>query len=143
MNLQSISDSLPNGFHDAHLRSVSIDYLKSEARMLLNIWVGDLESKEFGIREAERLAELTISDLVYWVMEAPGQDAVASPGKELWIDMGQLETMESQPKIALPPTPSDGFAHWIFVNEWNAFIYFCGKKAEIKWQDQKVGFEKI
>jgi hypothetical protein len=33
----------------------------------------------------------------------------------------------------LPPIPPRKFANWIFVNEWNAFVFFAAGEASLAW----------
>ena len=69
MTFDDLAISLPNGFHDAELKSIMIDYTRREARLILDIWVADDVSMEE--REAYRPAEVTLSGLLFWVSEPP------------------------------------------------------------------------
>ena len=63
MTLEELADTLPNGFHDAQVSSVSIDYVKREARLLMDLWVGDLSSQNEEERQVYRSGELRRSQL--------------------------------------------------------------------------------
>lgn len=67
MTLEELADTLPNGFHDAQVSSLSIDYIKREARLLIDLWVSDSPSDSEELREAYRKGELKLSGLLYWV----------------------------------------------------------------------------
>jgi hypothetical protein len=71
MRLEVVENSLPNGFHDAEIESLEIDYEKRTAKIMFGIWVGDLCSKEKSIREAYQNVKLLINELVYFVIESP------------------------------------------------------------------------
>jgi len=46
MNLEDIENGLPNGFHDAFLQRVIIDYAKREATLNVSVWVGEVLSED-------------------------------------------------------------------------------------------------
>jgi hypothetical protein len=131
MTPDEIAASLPNGFHDAELKSLAIDYVKREARLILDMWIGEMQPEEE--RETYRLAEFTLSDLLFWVTEPPHPDYPFKEAGAQRIDMGALETLPQRDAVKLPPLPQEYFGNWIFVVSWNAFIYFAAKNSELKW----------
>jgi hypothetical protein len=40
MTLDELAVSLPNGFHDAELKTLALDYERREARLVLDLWSG-------------------------------------------------------------------------------------------------------
>ena len=68
MTLDELARTLPNGFHDAEVSTATLDYARGEARLILDVWIGDMEApaKE---RETYRLAELTFVVKIFF---APG-----------------------------------------------------------------------
>jgi len=50
MTLELLADSLPGGFHDTQISSVSIDYVKREARLIIDLSVGDQSSEDEELR---------------------------------------------------------------------------------------------
>ena len=129
MTLDELDSSLPNGFHDAKIRSVMIDYNACEARLKIDLWVGALDARTVEEREKYAPAELTLSGLLYWIAEAP--EDLCSPGG-LWIDAGSMERLQTK-KPKLPEIPADGFAYYFYVNDWNAFIFLAAKNAQLVW----------
>ena len=51
MNIEDIEKTLPNGFHDAILQRLNIDYINKIVELDLNVWVGDINSENENIRE--------------------------------------------------------------------------------------------
>jgi hypothetical protein len=122
--LEGIAGDWPNGLHDAFLRTLTIDCAARRATLALNVWVGDLDAESEAEREAYRPLTLTISGLRWCIIESPesGDDAT---DKGLWIDAGPLSDLQDKPTV--PSVPADAVAWWIFVREWNAFIYLAGQ----------------
>jgi hypothetical protein len=137
MTLDGLADSLPNGFHDAELHAVAIDYVKSEARLILDIWVAD-DVKNPDEIESYRLAEIILSDLVFWVSEAPDSRSPYGEAGPLTIDIGPMANLETKEPLQLPPLRSGAFANWIFVTDWNAFIYLAAQDSRLRWLADEV-----
>jgi hypothetical protein len=132
MTLDELAGSIPNGFHDAELHSFTIDYKKCEARLVLDIWVADDVKKPDEI-EAYRLAEVILSGLAFWVSEPPDDHYSPSQAGPLRIDTGSMATLERKKALRLPALPKGAFANWIFVTDWNAFIYLAAEDAQLRW----------
>jgi len=136
MTLEELADTLPNGFHDAQARSVSIDYVKREARLVIDLWVGDSSSGSTELREAYRKGELKLSGLFYWVIEPPDANYPYAESKQLWVDTGSLESASFNPSVKLPGVLQAGaFASWIFVQGWNSFMYVAATDASLEWKE--------
>jgi hypothetical protein len=133
MTLDEVAGSLPNGFHDAELRAVTIDFVKREARLSLDIWIGDDDD-----REAYRRAELTLTGLIFWIVEPPDARYPYGQADHLIIDMGSVASLPREKQPTLPPIPESAFSNWLFVVEWNAFIYVAAEDADLIWQGERT-----
>lgn len=133
MTLDDLAASLPNGFHDSALKVVTIDYVKREAKLSLEIWMGDCDAVSAADREAYRQAEVSLSGLFFFVCEPPSAGYPYNVKGEVTIDIGSVETLTTPPSPTLPSTPVGCFVNWIFVGAWNAFIYVAAQDAELTW----------
>ncbi len=135
MTLEELADTLPNGLHDAQVSSVSIDYVRREARLIIDLWVG-VPSEEEEVRDAYREGELKLSGLVYWIIEPPDVSYPFGESKQLWVDAGSLGSASFKPSVKLPePLPSGAFASWIFVQDWNSFMFVAAMDVSLEWND--------
>lgn len=135
MTLEDLADTLPNGFHDAHISSVSIDYVKRDARLIIDLWVG-VPSEDQELREAYRQGELKLAGLLYWVIEPPDANYPYGESRQLWVDGGALESASFKPSVKLPePLPDGAFASWFFVQHWNSFMYVSAMDASLEWME--------
>jgi hypothetical protein len=134
--LAEIVDSLPNGFHDAMIQNLKIDYVKREAEFTIDVWVGDLQSKDDSIREKYRSGKLLLSSLLYCVIGPPDSSYQYDKPAPLWVDAGPIDKLSAPLSASLPkPIPADSFAYWFFVRDWNAFIYIAAKSARLIWDN--------
>lgn len=129
MTLTDLMNTLPNGFHDSIMKSANFDYRKHEAQIDLSIWVGDPDAKDKDTREAYEEAKLVLSGLLAWVVEPPDYYYVPRENENLRIDIGPLESLPDEPPIEVP---SGLFGNWIYVNQWNSFIYVVAKEAKLE-----------
>jgi len=135
MKFNDIIGRLPSGFHDAELISFEVNCLRREARIALNIWIGDLNSEIEAERECMRPALLTLSGVRYCVMEPPDPRYFDLDQGSITIDMGPADSSSGRPVIALPgPTSSSGFSIWIFLQQRNAFIDLWALDASLEWK---------
>jgi hypothetical protein len=128
-SLEEIQIDLPNGFHDAEITSIVINYVERTIVIDLMLWVGDPELTDKAARETYVPGLLTISELDFCVIEPPDYRYPFAAGKAIRIDSGP----------GLPPNisfstdpPADAFDHWFFVSDWNSFIYFRARNAHLE-----------
>jgi hypothetical protein len=126
-----IEASLPNGFHDAELQKLVIDYVAMEVQVTLDVWIGLMGDSE--LRESYRKAVLTLSGLIFWISEAPSFDYPYDLSGGINIDSGSIADLEEASKDHLPPIPSDAFGNYFYVNDWNSLIFFAEKDASLTW----------
>ena len=132
MKLTDINDSLPNGFHDSIIDSVSVDYGKRSLRFDINVWIGDMSSIDEKRREAYRRGVLKIYDFEYFIVEPPNESYPYKKEQQITIDGGDYEKKNIKTSVTLPRTISEGlFRYWFFVYEWNSFIHIAAKNAEL------------
>jgi hypothetical protein len=128
MTIQEIASGLPNGFHDAEIKTIRIDYGHNKAEFELDVWVGTMDDPPV-MREAYRKGILTINGLLYCAMDVPDERCSFANSVPLTIDLA--EPIEFHPDGA-------AFACRFWVNEWNAFIHLSGMSAELEWQESAV-----
>jgi hypothetical protein len=139
VRLVDIENSLPNGFHDAFLESVDVDYMSKRALIKLRLCIGDPDASTEKEREAYRGANLELLDVVYLVIEGPDPRSKYAETKGLWIDGGEVKS-DSAPAMPIPveQLPSGAFAYWFFVRDWNSFIHVAARDAKLQWSSEGV-----
>ena len=132
MTIEDLANTMPNGFHDAVLLSYSVDLVTGTVRLALNLWVGDLESQDYDVRERYRSAEVILSGISYFFIEMP--DPRYSYSKPYKLDL-----CDPDPAVVERlPTPKDGFAGRFYSSSTNSFIHFAGTDAQIIYPDRKL-----
>ena len=82
--------------------------------------------------ELYRPAIIELTGLHFWMVEPPDHDY---PGTYTYliIDTGDVSTLKSKPASHLPDVPKTAFVNWIYVNQWNAFMYVAAENANHRW----------
>lgn len=143
MTLQELDNLLPNGLHDAEVKSLKLDYVARTAEFDMDVWVGDLHSKDLDVREKYRPALLVLSGLQFCTIEPPDTKYPFADAEAVTIERGSMDGLKLPPTIPLPEgLPENSFTNWLFVQEWNAFIYVCAFDARLDWKDEPVGEPK-
>lgn len=129
MNIEQLAAELPNGFHDARLRSFSSEPAQRRAEFVLDVWVGDLHSRVESERERRRPALLELLELAYLVTDELDPRYAATQRWQVQIDACGPDDDEALAR----QVPPGGFAGRFFVTEWNAFIHFAAREARLTW----------
>jgi hypothetical protein len=129
MNIEELAAELPNGLHDAFLRSYSSDPKEQLAEFVLDVWIGDLHSSVPSERERRRPARLDLLGVAYLVVENADPRYPGTSASPIQID---LCSADGNPDLARQ-VPEGGFAGRFFVTEWNASIHFAAREARLAW----------
>lgn len=131
MTLKEIEDALPNGFHDARIHMINIDYVKGLLMLEMEVWVA--EAKEAN-PDIYRVARLTLSPFQFCVIEPPDPTYLLPEGKALWVDAGSADSALAPPSIpSHDHLPKGAFTYCFFVHDWNAFIYIAALDARLEF----------
>ncbi len=133
-NLREIDENLPNGFHDALLKSIILNFASQSAIMELEILIGDPASPIEKEREAYKRATLKLGGVIYFVIDPVGVGGQFS-SKAVRIDAG-IATDDSNSRTPKPRgvLPTGAFAYWFFVDDWNSFIHVAARDATLCWE---------
>jgi hypothetical protein len=124
MTIFEVAADLPNGFHDAEVESIRIDYATRTVGFELDVWVGTADE-----RELYRRAMLTVTDFQYCAMDVPDQAYPFSGIDTLTIDLFEATQF-------VPVTAAYGCRLW--VGQWNGFIHLAAEAASLKWKGEPV-----
>jgi hypothetical protein len=138
VTLEELEDNLPNGFHDAEIFSLELNYAAGTAKFRMNLLVGwpDDTKPE---RDSYQEASLVVRGLCFCSIDPPSSTYPFLPdGKPICVsgDPAKPDTLPSLPDLAAK-FPSGAWCHRFFVTDWNAFIHIAGRDAEVTWVGEK------
>ena len=132
MTLDELEMTMPNGLHDAMVRSVLIDWPARQLTLEADILVG---LPEDGPADKSRLrsGRVVLDGLEFVSIEPPGpgslRDQSAHNSARLRID---TFTPGSMPAAA-SELPHDCFVAGFFVSPWNARMLVAARDAKLEW----------
>jgi hypothetical protein len=129
VTLQDVADTLPNGFHDAELRRLEIDYFRRTLCFDLDMWIGQMS--DVRARELYRPSRLTLDKLAFIVLEPPTFSYQWNEAGSIRIDAG--EGVPSKCSSKIPDAPEGTLTSWMFLVELNAFLLFACGQASLEW----------
>jgi hypothetical protein len=123
-----IHAALPNGFHDAFLRELRVDFAGQEAWLAFDFHVGDPDADTEGGRETRRSGVLRLRGLASVKVEPPDSHYSFARPDGLWVDGG------FGPYPGDASAPDDGFLRlWLFIQTWNARMMFTARECSLEW----------
>ena len=138
MTLDELDHELPNGFHDADILSLELDYVAATAKLHLSLLVGWPEDPD-PESQAYQEAILVVTGLCFCSIDPPSPTYPFLPdGKPINVSghPAKPDDFPSLPDLAAI-LPSGTWCYRWFVNDWNSFIYIAGRNAEITWIGDK------
>ncbi len=122
-------------FHDALIETIHLDYLEREAQLECRLFVGDPDAATREEREQTAHGRLTLTGLLYFVIEPPDDSARFEQGALNVSDDGPVATMPFKAPIPKLPTdlPEAAFVHCFYVNHFNAYIFVAATGARFEW----------
>ncbi len=117
-------------FHDASLLRVAVDYEQSAWVGTFAIVVGDPAGRTAGERDATRLAEVSVTGLSLWALEAG-----AVPPAGLWLTAdGPLVNAPTESGLASAQSVASSPVAWfLYFSNTNSFGYLAGAQASFRW----------
>ncbi len=129
MRFEELDKLYPNGFVDAELISIRIDYPDRVAAFRVRLRTEGPDSLE---RDVYRAATLTLRNMLYVTVEPPdAQHLFYANGKSLTFDAFPEDPAAFPAASAVAEKIGrDGFACRFFVHDWNSFIHLAAANAE-------------
>jgi hypothetical protein len=132
MTFEELEREYPNGFVDARISEVRIDYAQRTATLQLNMRANSPDSAE---RDVYSTAVLTIQGLYYLSIDPPDVDHLFGPVRRVITVDGLPEHAWNFPQFGCAQSRlrGGGFYCRFFVHDWNSFIHIGAADCEIVW----------
>jgi hypothetical protein len=131
MDLRLIEQSLPNGFHDAYLSGLDLDFVHHDVELSLSVLVANDDQP---VSERYRQCRLTLHDYSVLVLEPPIAYREIKPSRGLQIDQTQLNEEDYQAFRQVGYNMREGnFWLALFVYDWNSRIVISARDADMEF----------
>lgn len=128
MTFEELDERFPNGFDDAEISAINIDYEKRTAKLELRLRASLPDSPD---RDVYSRGALVVSGIYYISIDAADAGHVfGSPAERITVN-GYPEDRDQFPLFGfLHPKLSPGaFCCRFFVHDWNSFIHIAARQA--------------
>jgi hypothetical protein len=132
MDLEKLDNELPNGFHDAELHDIRIDYKNGSLVLRMALDLGNPKDQK---RESYRTGAVRVSGLYFCSIDPPDPNYPYVPDGTPLTVSGDPANADTFPELKeLSPTLPPGVSCFrFFVHEWNSFINIAASGAEVIW----------
>jgi hypothetical protein len=132
MTFEEVERKLPNGFHDAKIRSISADFINRSITLGMDLHAGTPADPD---PERYRPGTLSIASLCLFFIEPPDpRYPFVSKGSPLNVDGDSVKVGQSpQVDRLLPILPANVSVYRFFLEEWNSFLYLGGDSVLFSW----------
>lgn len=134
MTFDELEQSLPNGFHDAAIREITVDFIRRSVTVSIDLLTGHPSSPD---PESYRAGRLQIAPIYLFFIEPPDPRYSFIPnGAHVKVDGGCVKVGQSaETDSLLPVLPRSATMYRFFLEKWNAFLYLAGESVEFSWDD--------
>jgi len=132
MTFEDLDQEFPNGFVDAEMTGIVVDFSNRSVTLRLNLR-GNLPDSPG--RDEYAPATLVARDIFYISVEPPDREHLLSAKRSHITVDGFSEDSDSFPLFAhLRPGLSAGaFCCRFYVHDWNSFIHLAARSADFSW----------
>jgi hypothetical protein len=134
MTFEDLDQELPNGFHDAKIRNISVDFLNRSVLIGVELLVGLPDTPN---PEDYRAGTLKLIEPCMFFVEPPDPAYPFVPrGRPVNVDGDPVRAGQSVAvDRLLPVLPQNACVYRFFLEEWNSFLYLAGASVEFSWDD--------
>ncbi len=137
MTFEEIEEKLPNGFHDAKIRNIGMDFVGLSLAVEM-----ELHASEHGDPDRERYRRGTLrlgSPCLFFIEPPDPRYPFVPDGVPLNVDGDSVKIGQNSGLDRLIPVlPQNSSLYRFFLEEWNSFIYLGGGNVEFSWNDGAV-----
>lgn len=131
MTLEQIDSTLPNGLHDALIRSIAHNYETSTVDLDVEVlWILPDDPK----KEHRRTATLQFAEVSLFTIQPPENERIVGVPGSIWFVFWRTEQSELAPKLVARFLP-DVLAYTIYILEWESSIHIVARDVSLLWPD--------
>jgi hypothetical protein len=131
MTLEELEKSLPNGLHDAQIRSLARNFENETATMSVRILIGFPEDSPSS-RDAYRNASIIFTGVKLFVLENPdASSAFLNPGS-LWFTVSRTDA-GALPLELVDRLERGMLLYSFFILDWHSNMHIAASEIAFNW----------
>jgi hypothetical protein len=135
MTFDELKRKLPNGFHDAAIRNISVDFACKSIVLGMDLHVGESNDPD---PERYRSGTLKVISPYLFFMEPPDPrynfllNGSSLNASDISMKLGESAELDS----LLRRLPAGASTFGFFLDDWNSYVYLAGASVELSWDDE-------
>jgi hypothetical protein len=130
MDLASLAETLPNGFHDAFLGTLTFDFRDNTATLILRVLTSTPDdTPEKG--NVYRLAKVQLRDVFAFAFTGASR---SSSWSDAWVEVEgyvpSIDKLKNYPVFESVKCPN---IYGFFLHEWNESLFLASQHADLSW----------
>jgi hypothetical protein len=133
MTLEELAETLPNGLHDARIKSLTHDYQEATVKLEVEILVGmpdDPPPDRFRYRQGNIL----FRQVLFCAIETPENERILGHPASIWFKFWRMEPGVLPEKIA-KSLPQESLCYCLYILEWESQIHIAAGDVSFSWSD--------
>ena len=138
MTFEELDQELPNGFHDAKIRSVRVDFVARSIVMGMDLLAGLPDTRD---PESYRPGTVSVTQAHMFFLAPPDPNyPVALHGAPVSASGVSVKCGDDAKVGALlQRIPQDSTAFVFFLDDWNSYLYVAGTTVQFSWDNDEAG----
>ena len=134
MTLCELSRTLPNGFHDAELNGIRIDFLADTIVLDMSLDVSSDDDSPDGKSEYKR-ARISLTGVRGFALPTPDDEAqtFSSP---LDVSGDPVTNFQDLPEL-MRSVHNREILYSFYIDDWNSSLYVAAEEAELSWAEDE------
>lgn len=133
MTLEQLEEQLPNGLHDARIRSISHNYETGTIVISAEILIG-LPEDPPSTRSAYQDATISFTDVFLCHIEQPENERIVSVKGSVWFQYSRTEPGTLLPKLS-SRVPAGALSYTFYILEWESSIHIVANDVNFSWAE--------
>jgi hypothetical protein len=133
MTLEELDETLPNGLHDAQIKSMTHDYERAIVKLEVKILVG-LPDDALQDRFRYRDAEIVFRRVLFCSVELPDNERIIGHSGIIWFKFWRMEPGVLPENIA-KSIPPETLCYSLYILEWESQIHIAAGDMSFSWFD--------
>ena len=129
MTLEEIEDTLPNGFHDAQIQEIAMNYDEARLTLRIKIWAGSPSSSP-PERDRYRSGILTFRRVQFFAVELPQAGIAFQHPGHIWFSFGRTPSDTIPPRIS-DVLPQGTLCYSLFILDWFSSIHIAAAEVSL------------
>lgn len=130
MTLEEIDSSLPEGLHDAQIRSYVRDFETATLTFFVKVVVGLSPENNRRLQYCD--GEIRFQGVQYFMSENPDAESVFRDPGCVWFSFGRADA-GAIPDVVDKMLPPELLRYSLFIQEWNSSMNIAAHEVSFTW----------